>query len=43
MLVWTEGQQYSEAELRRLLTTSGFRAIDRRPTAGYWSLMSGTR
>ncbi|MDA1266914.1 MAG: methyltransferase, partial [Planctomycetota bacterium] len=43
MLVWTEGQQYSEAELEALLIGAGFGAIERRATAGYWSLMSGTK
>ena len=35
MLVWTEGQQFSEAELRKMLSEAGFRAIERIPTAGY--------
>lgn len=39
MLVWTEGQQYSEAELRALLTDAGFTAIERKSTAGYWSAL----
>ena len=43
MLVWTEGQQFSEAELRDLLTQAGFTDVDRRATAGYWSLVSGVR
>lgn len=43
MLVWTEGQQYSEAELRALLTAAGFEDVECRPTAGYWSLVSGVR
>lgn len=40
MLVWTEGQQYSETQLRALLEGAGFGAIECRPTAGYWSLVS---
>ena len=43
MLVWTEGQQYSEAELRGLLAAAGFADVERRPTAGYWSLVSAVR
>ncbi|MEZ5066267.1 MAG: methyltransferase [bacterium] len=39
MLVWTRGQQYSEAELRQSIRASGFAetSIQRVPTAGYWS------
>lgn len=43
MLVWTEGQQYSEAQLRELLTAAGFEDVQRQTTAGYWSLVSGRR
>ena len=43
MLVWTDGQQYSEAQLRELLAAAGFRDIERRAGAGYWSLVSARR
>jgi SAM-dependent methyltransferase len=43
MAVWTEGQQFRERELRALLEDAGFRRIERRPTAGYWSVMVGIR
>lgn len=41
MLVWTEGQQYSEGELRAMLTDSGFVGVTRQATAGAWSLVVG--
>jgi SAM-dependent methyltransferase len=37
MLVWTEGQQYTEAGLRAMLEDAGFAKVERRATAGYWS------
>lgn len=43
MLVWTEGQQWTEPGLRELLAAAGFRAVECRPTAGYWSLVSARR
>jgi SAM-dependent methyltransferase len=43
MALWTEGQQFSEAELRRMLGAAGFVDIERRPTAGYWSVLLGRR
>ena len=41
MLVWTEGQQYSEGELRAMLADAGFVAVTRQATAGAWSLVVG--
>ncbi len=41
MLVWTEGQQFSEAELRGLLAATGFSSVTRHATAGSWSLVVG--
>lgn len=41
MLVWTEGQQYSERELRALLADAGFVGVSRQATAGAWSLVVG--
>lgn len=38
MLFWTEGQQYSEAQLRALLTAAGFRDVNVIRTVGYWSV-----
>jgi hypothetical protein len=43
MALWTEGQQFSEAELRAMLEGAGFRDVKRRATAGYWSVVSGRR
>lgn len=41
MLVWTEGQQYSEGELRTMLGEAGFVGVTRQATAGAWSLVVG--
>lgn len=43
MLVWTEGQQFKEAELRELCTEAGFEAFECQNTAGYWSLSSAKK
>ncbi|MGQ0720279.1 MAG: methyltransferase [Candidatus Eiseniibacteriota bacterium] len=43
MALWTEGQQFSEAELRELLGAAGFVDVERRPTAGYWSVVIGRK
>ena len=43
MLVWTEGQQYTEAELTGALESAGFETVERRPTVGYWSAVTGTK
>lgn len=43
MALWTEGQQFSEAELRAMLTNAGFGAIERRATAGYWSVVTARK
>ncbi len=43
MLLWTEGQQYTESELRALLLETGFEEVRRLPTAGYWSLVTARR
>jgi SAM-dependent methyltransferase len=45
MLLWTEGQQYTEVELRAAVAAAGFPAasIERRPTAGYWSAVTARR
>jgi O-methyltransferase domain/Dimerisation domain len=42
MMLWTEGQQYSEAELVGLLRQVGFVEIEVIPT-GYWSLVTGRK
>lgn len=39
MLVWTEGQQFTEQELREMLEEAGFSAMERKATAGYWSVI----
>lgn len=43
MAVWTEGQQFTGRELRELLAAAGFRDVERRATAGYWSVLIGRR
>lgn len=43
MALWTEGQQLSEGELRAMLESAGFGAIERRATAGTWSVVTGRR
>ncbi len=43
MCVWTEGQQYDEVGLRGLLAEAGFERVERRPTAGYWSVVSALK
>jgi acetylserotonin N-methyltransferase len=43
MLVWTEGQQLSGAEVREMLSEAGFERIETAPTAGYWSVVTGWR
>jgi SAM-dependent methyltransferase len=43
MLVWTEGRQLAPGEVRRLLSDAGFRDVERRATAGYWSVVIGRR
>jgi predicted O-methyltransferase YrrM len=43
MLVWTEGQQWEETELRELLGSIGFDTIECHPTTGYWSALTARR
>ena len=43
MALWTEGQQFTEAELRGMLKIAGFGKIERRATAGYWSVVTARK
>jgi SAM-dependent methyltransferase len=43
MLVWTRGRQLRESELRTFLGQAGFERVERRATAGYWSVVLGRR
>ncbi|MEQ8763581.1 MAG: methyltransferase [Planctomycetota bacterium] len=43
MLFWTEGQQYTAAELATILDAAGFDSVTVRPTCGYWSLVSARK
>ncbi len=43
MLVWTEGRQLYERELHELLEAAGFANVERKSTAGYWSVVIARR
>jgi SAM-dependent methyltransferase len=43
MALWTEGQQFTEKELRRMLEIAGFCKVERRATAGYWSVVTARK
>ncbi len=43
MLLWTEGQQYSGAELSSMLREAGFIDLEVKPTFGYWSIVTGRK
>ena len=43
MLLWVEGQQYSDRELAALLAEAGFTEIEVKPSFGYWSLVTGRK
>ncbi|MBW4636381.1 MAG: methyltransferase [Iphinoe sp. HA4291-MV1] len=43
MLICTEGQQYSGAELSRMLSEVGFVDIQILPSSGYWSIVTGCK
>lgn len=43
MLLWTEGQQYSEPELVALLNQVGFIEIEVKASKGYWSVITGRK
>lgn len=43
MLLWTEGQQFTGAELRGMLEEIGFTGVAITPTFGHWSIVSGTK
>jgi acetylserotonin N-methyltransferase len=41
MLLATQGQQFTFGELKGLLEAAGFRDVETRPTAGYYSITTG--
>ena len=43
MLSWTDGKQYSGAELSQMLRDSGFVDIEIKPTFGYWNIVTGRK
>jgi O-methyltransferase domain len=43
MLLWTEGRQYSGAELARLLENTGFMDVRVEKTLGPWGIVMGRK
>ena len=43
MLLWTQGQQFSGAELKKILADAGFAEIKITPSFGYWSIIEGVK
>ncbi len=43
MLFWTEGKQYTFAEVAAMLEAAGFEDVAVVPTTGYWSVVSARR
>jgi SAM-dependent methyltransferase len=43
MLAWTEGQQYSGEELSTILAEVGFTDVERKPSFGYNSIVTGRK
>jgi cyclopropane fatty-acyl-phospholipid synthase-like methyltransferase len=43
MMVWTRGRQLGVSELMGLFGDHGFVDVERRATAGYWSVVTGRR
>jgi hypothetical protein len=43
MLLWTEGQQFSGAELAAMLAEAGFVDIAEMATLGYWGVVTGRK
>ncbi len=43
MVLWTQGRQYSGAELAKILTGAGFDRVQRHPTFGCWSLVTARK
>lgn len=43
MLLWTQGQQFTGAELSAVLSQAGFAEVAVLPTYGYWSLVTGRK
>ena len=41
MLLATQGQQFTFAEIKDLLTKAGFEKVETKPTAGYYSITTG--
>jgi acetylserotonin N-methyltransferase len=43
MLLWTEGQQFSGAELVDMLSQTGYTEVSAKHTFGYWGIVSGRK
>jgi hypothetical protein len=43
MLLGTKGQQFTAAELSKLLTDAGFRSVEITPTHGYYAVVSAKK
>lgn len=43
MLLWTEGRQYSGAEMTAMLTDAGFASVEIIPTVADWSIVTTTK
>jgi hypothetical protein len=43
MLLATQGQQFTFAELKALLETAGFKDVETRQTSSYYSITTGYR
>ncbi|KVD39700.1 methyltransferase [Burkholderia sp. ABCPW 11] len=43
MMGWTEGEQYTSAELTSVLKTAGFASVNVVPSLGYYSLVTGVK
>jgi hypothetical protein len=43
MMLWTEGQQFSGAELVELLSEVGFVEVSARRTCGHWGIAIGQK
>jgi hypothetical protein len=43
MLIWTQGQQHTGAEIAAILRDAGFVDVAITPTTGYWSVVAGRK
>jgi len=43
MIMWTEGQQFSFNEIKDILSSAGFKNIEKTDTIGSWSIVTGEK